>query len=442
MSARPKWIEYSSLISLQRVRTRTSSLYYGWYIVGAAGLIQLLQNALLMQGYGTYIPVLREEFGWSSAALAAAFSLQRVESGLLGPLQGWMLDRWGPQRIITIGILVFGVGFMGFSQINSLTTFYIAFVVMAIGASLSGFMSLTTTIVNWFERRRASAISLTQAGMSIGGMMVPIIAWSLVTFGWRTTSFASGVIIILVGLPLSRVMRHNPEDYGLLPDGDTAQEVADREALLAKSTGGIIQKANFTARQAMATRAFWFIGFGHSLAVLVVSAVMVHLVVHLNEGMGYSLGTAALFVSLMTGITMVGQVVGGFLGDKFNKRLICTLAMFGHCFGLLALAWGTSTWTVLLFAVLHGTGWGMRGPLMQAIRADYFGRASFGKIMGFSSMITMIGMMSGPIIAGVFADRLGNYQVGFTILAVAAGLGSLFFIFATKPAVPAEDGTI
>jgi sugar phosphate permease len=432
----------NGLISLQRVRSQTRGLYYGWYIVGAASLIQLLQNGLLMQAYGTYIPVLREEFGWSSAALAAAFSLQRVESGLLGPLQGWMLDRWGPQRIITIGMIILGFGFMAFSQINSLLTFYIAFVVMAVGASLSGFMSLTTTIVNWFERRRASAISLTQAGMSIGGMLVPIIAWSLVTFGWRTTSFASGVIVLVVGLPLSRVMRHHPEDYGMLPDGDTPEEVAEREALLAKSSGGIIHRANFTARQALATRAFWFIGFGHALAVLVVSAVMVHLVVHLNEGMGYSLGQASLFVSLMTGITMTGQVVGGFLGDRFNKRLICTLAMFGHCFGLLALAWGTSTLTVLLFAVLHGTAWGMRGPLMQAIRADYFGRASFGKVMGFSSMITMMGMMSGPIIAGVFADRLGNYQVGFTILAVAAGLGSLFFIFATKPAIPAEDGTV
>jgi sugar phosphate permease len=429
-------------MSLQQVRTRTSGLFYGWYIVGAAALIQVLQNGLLTQGYGTYIPILREEFGWSSAALAAAFSLQRVESGLLGPLQGWMLDRWGPQRVITVGLVIVGLGFMAFSQINSLLTFYLAFLTMAIGSSLAGFMSLATTMVNWFERRRSTAISFTEAGMSVGGMLVPLLAVSLVTFGWRTTSFASGVIILVVGLPLSRVIRHRPEDMGLLPDGDSPEVVAARDAALAAANGGTITRRSFTARQALRTRAFWFIGFGHATALLVVSSVMVHLVVHLNEGMGFSLGRAALIVSFMTGVTMVGQITGGLLGDRFNKRLICVIAMFGHALGLLALAWGSSLVTVLLFAILHGTAWGMRGPLMQAIRADYFGRAAFGKIVGFSSLITMIGMVSGPIVAGVLADRFGNYQIGFTVLAVAAAMGSLFFVFATRPTLPADDGIL
>lgn len=425
-------------ITRQSVRARADGVFFGWYIVGAAAFIQLLQNGLLMQAYGTYIPVLREEFGWSSTALAAAFSLQRVESGLLGPLQGWMLDRWGPQRVITIGMIIFGCGFMLFSQINSLMTFYAAFIVMAIGASLSGFMSLTTTIVNWFERRRATAISFTQVGMSLGGLAVPIVAWSLVAFGWRSTSFASGVIILVVGLPLSRMMRHKPELYDMLPDGDSAEEIAEREERMANAPGGVGRRFDFTARQALRTRAFWFIGFGHALAVLVVSAVMVHLVVHLTEGMNFSLRGASVIVAFMTAVTMAGQIVGGILGDRFNKRVICTIAMFGHAGGLLALAYGGSLIWVIVFALAHGTAWGMRGPLMQAIRADYFGRASFGQIMGFSSMITMLGMMSGPIIAGVLADRLGNYQLGFTVLAIMAAFGSVFFIFGTKPTPPGE----
>jgi MFS family permease len=430
--------EHQRLITRERVQARAQGVFFGWYIVAGASLIQLLQNGLLMQAYGTYVPVLRAEFGWSSTALAAAFSLQRVESGLLGPLQGWMLDRWGPRAVIGIGTVIFGVGFMAFSQVNSLLTFYLVFVFMAVGASLSGFMSLTTTVVNWFERRRATAISLTQVGMSLGGMAVPIIAWALVAFGWRTTSFASGVIILVVGLPLSRIMRHKPEQYGYLPDGDTADERAERAAIRARANGGFFEDADFTVRQALRTRAFWFIGFGHALAVLVVSAVMVHLVVHLTEGMNFSLGGAAAVVAFMTAVTAVGQVVGGFLGDRFSKRLICTIAMFGHAGGLIALAYGGTLFWVIVFALAHGTAWGMRGPLMQAIRADYFGRTSFGKIMGFSSMITMFGMMSGPIVAGLMADRFGNYQLGFTVLAIMAGFGSVFFIFGTRPTPPAE----
>lgn len=424
------------MITRERVQARASGVFFGWWIVGGAGIIQLLQSGLLMQAYGAYIPLLREEFGWSSTALAAAFSLQRAESGLLGPLQGWMLDRWGPRSVISIGIVILGLGFMALSQINSLTTFYVAFIVMAIGASLSGFMSLTTTIVNWFERRRATAISLTQVGTSIGGLAVPIVAWSLVTFGWRTTSFVSGVIILAVGIPVARIMRHKPEQYGFLPDGVTPAEQAEFEALRARTTDGVVVQTDFTARQAMRTRAFWFIGFGHALAVLVVSAVMVHLVTHLNEGLGFTLSGAATVVAFMTAVTMVGQLVGGYLGDRFNKRVICTLAMFGHSGGLLALAYGGNLFWVIVFAVAHGLAWGMRGPLMQAIRADYFGRASFGQIMGFSSMIVMFGMMSGPIIAGALNDRFGNYELGFTILASLAAFGSIFFIFGTRPDPP------
>jgi MFS family permease len=420
----------------ERVRTRAQGIFYGWWIVLAASGIQVLQTALLMQAYGAYVVVLREEFGWSKTALAAAFSLQRVESGLLGPLQGWMLDRWGPRAVMRVGTVIFGVGFMAFSQINSLTTFYVVFIIMAIGASLSGFMSLTTSVVNWFDRRRATAMGITQAGMSIGGVLVPLVAWSLVGLGWRPTAFLSGVLILVVGLPLVQVMRNAPERYGLLPDGATRDEVEARRAAAAQAGVSLDDRHEFTPKQAVRTRAFWFLGLGHALAVVVVSAVMVHLVVHLNEGLGFSVTAAATILALMTGITMVGQLVGGFLGDRFNKRLIATLAMFGHAGGLLALAWGGNLTWVLAFAVLHGMAWGMRGPLMSAIRADYFGRKSFGMIMGFSSMIVMFGMMSGPIIAGLMADHFGNYRLGFTVLAIMSGLGSIFFFLATKPSPP------
>lgn len=429
------------MITGAQVRKRASGVFFGWWIVAGAGLIQLLQNGLLMQAYGTYVPLLRDEFGWSSTALAAAFSLQRVESGLLGPLQGWMLLRWGPRTIIGVGIVIFGLGFMALSQINSLTTFYLAFVFMSIGASLSGFMSLTSTIVQWFQKRRSLAISLTQVGMSLGGMAVPLVAFALVSFGWRTTAALSGVIVLVVGLPLSRLMRNSPEEYGMLPDGISPAEQASRNGTsVAAAGGGVVEdETEFTARQAMRTRAFWFIGFGHASAVLVVSAVMVHLVAHLNEGMGFSLGRASAIVAFMTAVTAIAQVVGGFLGDRFNKRLIATIAMFGHSAGLLALAWGGSLFWVIAFTLLHGLGWGMRGPLMQAIRADYFGRKSFAQIMGFSSMITMIGMMSGPIIAGLMRDRFGNYEYGFTVLAIMAGLGSIFFVLASKPVKPVHS---
>jgi len=415
------------------VRQRAGGVFFGWWIVAASAGIQVLQAGLLMQAYGAYVSVLRDEFGWSKTALSIGYSLQPVQSGLLGPVQGWMIDRWGPKRVMSVGMILFGAGFMLFSQVNSLTTFYLTFIVMAIGASLSGFMSITTTLVQWFERRRATAMSISQTGMSVGGMLVPIVALSLTTFGWRETAFASGVIVLVVGLPLAQLMRTEPEQYGLLPDGATAGEV---NAVTGVADAATSDRFDFTAKEALRTRSFWLISFGHATALLVVSAVMVHLVLHLQEGMGYSLSQATSVIAVLTLLTAIGQIAGGFLGDRFEKRIIAALAMFGHSAGLLALAWGESLLWVIVFTFSHGIAWGMRGPLMQAMRADYFGRKNFGTIMGYSSMIIMVGMVSGPLVAGLMADHFGNYRYGFTILAVLAALGSIFFIFATKPAPP------
>lgn len=424
-----------SITRAGRVRARAHGVYYGWWIVAASAGIQMLQAGLMQQAYGAYVSVLRADFGWSATALAFGYSLQPVQSGLLGPVQGWMIDRWGPRPVMRAGMLLFGGAFLAFSQIDSLLTFYIVFVVMAIGSSLSGFMTITTTLVQWFERRRATAMSISQTGMSVGGMLVPLVAWSLSTIGWRETAFISGLIVLVVGLPLTQIIRPDPEAYGLLPDGVAPRdEPSDTPA--SGETPPIGRRVNFTPRQALRTRAFWFISCGHSMALLVVSAVLVHLILHLETERGFSLSQAAAVVSVLTLTTAIGQLGGGYLGDRFPKRTIAALAMFGHSAGLLALAWGGSFIWVVLFILLHGTAWGMRGPLMQAMRADYFGRRHFGTIMGYSSLVIMVGMVTGPLVAGYMADRFGNYQYGFTILAALAALGSIFFVFATPPAPP------
>jgi MFS family permease len=107
-----------------------------------------------------------------------------------------------------------------------------------------------------------------------------------------------------------------------------------------------------------------------------------------------------------------------------------------HMTGLLLVAYATMLPMVVAFAVLHGLAWGVRGPLMQAMRADYFGTASFGVIMGLSSLIVMFGNTAGPLVAGILADRTGSYEAGFTVLAVLAGLGSIFFLLAVRPPPP------
>ena len=418
---------------------RLSGLFYGWWIVMAGGGLQLLQSALLGQAYGAYVVLLRDDFGWSKTALAAASSLREAESGLTSPFQGWLLDRFGPRRVAAVGVIIFASGFMLFSQVSSLLTFYLAFGVMSVGASLAGWLTVTYTTVQWFERKRATAIALTTTGFATGGMLVPLTALVLDGIGWRETAFLSGVIVLLVGLPLTRVLHGRPEGMGLRPDGDAVPEAFAADV----GTSPLVPHAesvriDFTLGEAVRTPSFWWISLGHASALFVVSAMGVHLVSHLIESQGYSLGQASTVVFLMTGLLLIGTISGGVIGDRVNKRalLVCCMAM--HAGGLLVLSHAVNVWMVLAFVVLHGLAWGWRGPQMAAIRADYFGRASFGKILGISNLVIIVGTISGPVIAGLLYDQTGDYRLGFDILAGIAAAGSIFFILARPPAAPAR----
>jgi len=412
------------------------SVFYGWWIVSAGMVIQILVGGLVMQAFGSYAAVLRSEFGWSKTMLSAGFSMTRVESGILGPFQGWAIDRFGPSTIARIGVFLMTIGFILFSRIQEPWHFFASYFLIAVGSSLAGFMTLTVAIVNWFERRRSLALAFMSSGMAIGGFLVPLIVISMEEIGWRETAFGSGILVFVLGNVLVSFIRHRPEDHGETVDGLLP------ELPRGAGDGGGVQstpiRVDFTAREAMRTRAFWFISLGHASALLVVSAVMVHLVIHVNENLGYSLTEAGFVVALLTGMQIVGMMLAGFLGDRISKRLIIVCCMAAHMLGLLLLAYAVSFVMVVAFATLHGIAWGGRGPLMQAIRADYFGRSSFGTIMGFSSLIVMLGMTAGPIVAGLMADATGSYELGFTILAVLAGMGSVFFILAVPPKRPGE----
>ncbi len=456
--------------TLHRLRSGARRTYFGWWIVAGSIGIQVLAAGLVMQAFGTYVAVWQAEFGWSKTAFAAAFALQRGLMALLSPVQGWLLQRLGPRTVIQTGLVILAVGFVLLSRFETQAGFYAAFMVMALGVGMSGFLSLTSTIVNWFERRRSSALALMQMGISLGGLMVPAVAWLLTTQGWRATALISAGAVLAFGLPLSLLMRSTPEAYGLQLDGDPPRTpaaidptaaMADREADAgtrndatraessvadsdADSDPAPAAGHDFGAREALRTRAFWFITAGHAIAVTLVATVTVHLVVHLNEGLGLSIQTAATIVALMTGAMMVGQLVGGVLGDRFPKRVIATVAMLAHAVALVVVALAPSLPWVVFFAVLHGVAWGMRGPIMQALRADYFGRSSFATIMGISFSFVMLGQMAGPLIAGALADALGDYRLAFFGLAALVALGSLFFVFAAPPpgsrATPAPPG--
>ena len=401
-------------------------IFYGWRIVAAGGALQFLQSLLLNQAFGAYVAALIEDRGWSKTAISGAAALKSTEVAILGPVLGWMIDRFGSQGLVRAGILIFGLGLMLLSRTDTLAGFYAAFVVVALGSSMFSNFVVSVAIIQWFEKRRARALSALQFGGALGGIFVVLVAWSIQSFGWRATAFGSGLIAIALGWPLARVIRSRPEDHGETIDGlppepkDTVQaEVPARRA--------------FSAAEAVRTSAFWLISLGHGFSLFVVSAVTVHAITHMKEGLGYSLAQASLVFALVTVGQFIGVILGWAIGEKFVKRKVAAVCMLMHAAGLAMLTYAQGYAMLGAFALLHGGAWGLRGPFMQAIRADYFGRRAIGLIMGLSSLITVFGQIGGPIIAGALADWTGDYRAGFTLLAVLAAIGSLFFLMARRP---------
>jgi sugar phosphate permease len=413
--------------------------FYGWTIVGAASGLQFLQAGLMMQSFGAYVAVLSEERGWSKTALSGAAALHQMETALLGPVLGWLLDRFGPRVFIRMGVVVFGIGLILLSRIDSLVGFYAAFVVIALGAGCCGFFPLNVAIIHWFERWRARAISTLSIGLAVGGIITPLVAWSLQTWGWRATVFASGLAAIAIGYPLASLIWNRPADRGETVDGAPEERPSQMDISVNRDDG----TRDFTAREALRTRAFWLISLGHAFALFIVQAVIVHAIAHLKEGLGYTLAEAALVFTLVTVMQIAGVAVGWMIGDRWEKRYIAAACMLMHASGLLLLTYAAAAPVpaamVVAFGVLHGVAWGLRGPFMQAMRADYFGRSAIGMILGLSFLVLMIGQIGGPMIAGFTADLTGNYRAGFTLLALLAGLGSIFFLAATKPPRPLKQ---
>jgi MFS family permease len=400
-------------------------------MVGAGCGLQFLQAGMLHHAFGGYLAVLQDDRGWNKTQLSGAAAMQQMESAIIGPLLGWIMDRFGPQGVIRLGVLMFGGGFLLLSRIDSLLGFYGAFIVIALGSSMCGFFPINVALINWFERSRARALSALSLGLAFGGIFVPAVGWSLVTFGWRATAFTSGVLVIVLGLPLAMVIRRRPEDHGETVDGVPHMPGSAALAELSNSS-----TRDFTAREALRTPAFWLLSLGHGFALFVVGAVNVHAIAHMKEALAYTVSAAALVITLVTIFQIGGVMIGWAIGDRFDKRFIAAACMLMHALGLLSLTYATGAPWVIAFAALHGVAWGLRGPFMHAIRADYFGRSAIGMILGLSFMIIVIGQVGGPMIAALLADLTGNYRLGFTVLALLAGVGSMFFVLAKRPAAP------
>ena len=418
----------------------TRGLFYGWTLVGVAAFVMVIGTVPLFQGMTAWFVVLESHFNWTRTQLSIAFSLSRVEGSIMGPISGYLIDRLGSRRMVLIGLVVAGGGFVIMSQMQNIWHFYIAFVVMSMGVGLGTWMPMMTVLNNWFVRNRSTAMALAMEGFLVGGMaLVPLLAFVIDPDvpgrpGWRMTALAIGIFLMVMALPVSRLIRNAPEPYGLFPDGDPAA----RPRQTASGAGETAEEPDFTWQEAIRTGTFWLITMGHACSSIVIVTLTVHLGPMLDDR-GFSLQTIGWVVGAYTGVAAVFTLIGGYVGDRLPIRL----ALFGfsaiQSASVVVLMLADTLWMAYLFAVLMGIGFGGRNPLTTAIRGVYFGRKAFASITGMSMIPMNVMLLASPLFAGIMFDATQSYFIPMAVVAIVSLAGSSLFLFLGSPEAAAES---
>jgi len=391
--------------------------FYGWYIVAATFIIGFYVVGVVFYGFTTIFKPIVEEFGWSYTQVSLAASLRGVESGLMAPVVGMLIDRWGPRRIVFAGGCLTALGLFMLSRTSSLATFYISFALIATAMSTCTVTVLMTAVSNWFRKKIGLAMSIVSCGFGAGGLVVFIMARLVDAYGWRMTveGLAFGVLIIV--LPLALVLRHKPQQYGYLPDGGTLQLVeASKEKGVVR-----VKEYGITIKEAVKTRTFWLMAIMFICQHLMVGTTVTHIMPYLID-VGLDTTIASLGAAGIPLASIIGRIGFGALGDRVSRKKMMVVMFAMISLGLISfqMAGSFGIIGVIGFLLLFGTGFGGFNGTRPAFAREIFGTKQYGTIFGSLIGMGMLGNVAGPFIAGRLFDIQGSYNNVWLIFSAIA----------------------
>jgi len=391
--------------------------------------IALCMGGAIHYGFTAFFEPLATEFGWSYTQISFAASLRGLETGLLTPFMGMFADRWSPRRVIFTGVAITSLGLILLSRTTSLLTFYGAFILVAIGTSACASTVLMTAVANWFRRKVTIANGIVSCGYGFAGLLVLVLVKLIDMYEWRTAMMLIAMSMLTIGLPLSLLIRHKPEQYGYLPDGEVSSTLTPSRALNSVQPVDVDLKP----KQALKTKAFWHIALVLACQHMIVNAVVTHVMPYLST-VSIARTKSKLVASAIPLMSIVGRLGLGWLGDRFDKRRLMTSAFAMMVFGLLCFGctFAIDTWLLVPFLILFGIGYGGISALRPSLVREFFGRSNFGTIFGLIMGIMMLGGIIGPPLAGYVFDTWGSYKAIWFVFAGLAAVAGLL-IATTSP---------
>lgn len=392
-------------------------IFYGWWIVAASFFIALYVAGIIFYGFTAFFEPLVQEFGWSYTEVSIGASLRGLEMGLLAPMIGFLVDRFGSRKLVLFGVITVGLGLILISQTRSLITLYSGFLLLSLGAGGCASVVLYTAVANWFKRHVSRALGIAACGFGAGGVMVPIIPWLIDTYDWRTALIILAFGMWVFGIPLALVIRDKPEQYGYLPDGGV-MPIANPDSLTAS------EDIETSFSNIIKGRTLWLISLAEAIRWIILTAVVIHIMPYLSS-IGIPRSSAALVAAAVPLISLTGRFGFGWLGDMFDKRYLMAITYFLTGIGMIALSFASAGIVIFIFVIFFSVALGGGVTLRGAMLSDYFGRRSFGKALGIIMGASAVGSIIGPTLAGLTFDTTGSYQLiwlvycSLTIISIA-----------------------
>ena len=422
--------------------------FYGWYIVVCGFLSQGMRVGLGPQTFGFFFKPMAEELGLSRSLLTGGLIVRDLVGVVLGPAVGFAVDRFGPRFLMAGSAIMMGTSLMLLSQTHALWQFVLFFgVIGAFGVPGLGYGVLSPTLAKWFIRKRGRATGIATAGLNIGAVATtPLIIFLIEGFGWRTAWFCLAFVPWFVVVPPALIwLRRQPEDMGLLPDGDDIvqpQSEDSDDSRRASTADPDAYEVSWTAREAFRTPALWLLLVSEAFSGMSMGAIIVHRIPYITD-QGFSVIDAGVTFVTYSISAFLSKLFWGFLADRFPIRSLATVALLGAAVGLFFMIDAQSVWQLHLgFGVIYGlTGGGLVviGPL---IWARYFGRRYQGAIRGLLSPFRLVSSIGGPMFAAFIFDTTGSYDIAFMFFVSYFVIGAFFIWLARPPVHPSRLNTL
>ncbi len=383
-----------------QARVATTSFLALFSIVGIA-----------LYGLPFFYDFMVRDFGWSRTQVTSGNALSKLLIGpLFGFLAGWIIDRFGPRRMMIAGILLAGVALVGIGSITTLLGFYVFYLINALGYVCGGPLPNQVLLSRWFTRSRGRAMGFAYLGIGVGGALVPFLAvWLTRELGWQGALRALGALIVVVALPLALTVRESPDDAtAIVPEAAPAEPV-----------GGVFR-----------TPSFYLLMFGSMCSIAAVGGTNQHLKLFLSVDHGYTQGAAARIVSLVLAASLIGRLGMGWLADRYPKKYVMLLIYLLVASAIPLLYFADTPGALYLFAVIFGIGLGGEYMVIPLMAAELFGVRVLGRLLGVVLTADGVAEALSPMLVGRLRDVNGNYGAGFAVLIgfALAGAAAIAFL--------------